>query len=591
MKMLGEIFLGLSLLFIPVVPAISAAGRQPDSDPDGDYPGEPGTYQVIISEIMADPYPPAGLPDAEYIELYNRGGSAVSLAGCRMILGNRQRTLPSVILEPQAYAVVCEAADTGLFTVPVKTIPLEKMPSILNQGMVITLRSPSGRVIHTVEFLDRWYRSPDKTKGGWSLEIIDPDNCCGRAENWRESIDPRGGTPGSRNAVYAKNPDRIRPRLLRATLNADSTVMLHFSESMDSASLAALSQYTADHGLLQPVGIDPVDPAYRSANLTFGSRLDQTTIYTVTALHYLHDCAGNHLDNNARADFAIPQEADSLDVVFNEILFDVPGGTSEFIELLNRRGKTIDLARFSVALSDPRSDAIARQVSLVTNPFLLLPGHCTAITRDAGHLPDSRGHLDLSNIAEYPYLFTLPDEEGEIALILDSVKVIDRFRYSRSMHSEFLSETEGISLERIRADEPSNNMDNWHSAASVAGFSTPGLANSQELTPTLETREINIAPAVFSPDGDGRDDAMILSMIPGASGFVSNVMIFDSRGTKVRTLAANVLVGTETIMDWDGRGDDQNMRDPGIYIIYIELFNTSGIVKKFRKVVTLVRNQ
>ncbi len=589
--MLGEIFLGLLLLFIPVIPAISRAGRQPVSDSDADYPCEPGTYQVIISEIMADPYPPAGLPDAEYIELYNRGGSAASLAGCRMILGNRQKTLPAVILEPRAYAVVCDAADTGLFTAPVKIIPLEKMPSILNEGMVITLRSPSGIVIHTVEFSDSWYRSAEKTKGGWSLEMIDPENYCSRAENWRESNDPSGGTPGSRNAVHTKNPDRIKPRLLRATWNADSTVMLHFSESMDSASLAGLSQYTADHGLLQPVGIDPVDPAYRSANLTFGSRLDQTIIYTITALHSLRDCVGNSLDYNARADFAIPQEADSLDVVFNEILFDVPGSTSEFIELLNRSGKTIDLAHFSVALTDPGSDAIARQVSLVTNPFLLFPGHCTAITSDAGHLPDPRGHLDLSNAAEYPDLFALPDEEGEIALILDSVKVIDRFRYACSMHSEFLSETRGISLERIRADEPTNDMDNWHSAASVAGFSTPGFENSQELKPSLETGEISITPAVFSPDGDGSDDALILSLIPGAAGFISNIMIFDSRGTKVRTLAANVLVGTETTLDWDGRGDNHAMTDPGIYIIYIELFNKSGIVKKFRKVVTLVRNQ
>ncbi len=55
-----------------------------------------------------------------------------------------------------------------------------------------------------------------------------------------------------------------------------------------------------------------------------------------------------------QADFAIPQPADSFDIVINELLFDVPPGMSEFIELFNRSEKVIDLDGFSICLLQRR---------------------------------------------------------------------------------------------------------------------------------------------------------------------------------------------------------------------------------------------
>jgi len=497
--------------------------------------------------------------------------------------------MSAVIIESHAYLIACDAKDEGLFTLQGKTLPIEKMPPIINSGMVIILKSASGKIIHAVDFTDRWFRSADKAEGGWSLEMIDPDNFCGKADNWRESADPRGGTPGTRNAVSAANPDKLKPKLLRATLNADSTVMLHFSESMDSTSMTGLSQYSASHGLLHPVRIELAGPWYCSASLDFGIRLHATLTYTVTVMHSLQDCVGNRLDINARADFALPQTADSFDVILNEILFDTPDGISEFIELYNRSYKVIDLSQLSVALFDIKNDSITRQIPLKTNPFLLFPGQCVAITRDADHLPDFQNHLDYSSIAEYPALFTFPDKDGEIALLGNTLQIIDRFHYYSHMHSAFLSETEGISLERIRADEPTNETSNWHSAASTDGYATPGYENSQASVPAKESDNISIAPAVFSPDGDGTDDVTILSLIPGDPGFMANIFIYDARGMMIKTLASGVLLGTETVMVWDGSQNDNTCADMGIYLIYIELFHQTGIIKKYRKVVTLAK--
>ncbi len=57
------------------------------------YPEEAGIYSLVISEIMADPHPVVALPDAEYLEIYNRGPSPVSLAGYRLLFGDKLRIL------------------------------------------------------------------------------------------------------------------------------------------------------------------------------------------------------------------------------------------------------------------------------------------------------------------------------------------------------------------------------------------------------------------------------------------------------------------------------------------------------------------
>ena len=157
------------------------------------------------------------------------------------------------------------------------------------------------------------------------------------------------------------------------------------------------------------------------------------------------------------------------------------------------------------------------------------------------------------------------------------------------MHSIFIKEKEGISLERIDADQPTNEFDNWYSAAFDMGYSTPGYKNSQEFSASTGNENIRVSPAVFSPDGDGIDDQAFLTVLPGGYGFIGNIEIYDLQGRKIKTMCSNMLLGTETILSWDGKGNDGKEMPFGIYLIYIEIFNQQGVVKNYRKVVTLAR--
>ncbi len=546
-------------------------------------------YEIIISEIMADPDPNVLLPDAEYIELYNRSNQTINISGWHINIGSKSKILSYGIIEPESFCILCDSKIANDFIVYGNTIAVEGFPAILNSGQTLTLKNQNGTIIHTVSFSDRCYTSSFKKEGGWSLEIIDPDNPCGSYNNWSESNNYRGGTPGSLNSVHAENPDIQQPVLLRATYNTTDAVELHFNENMDSASMTSRHYYSTNHDLLHPCQIQPVGPDYASVILCYPENFNPDNVYKIMVLDSLSDCAGNFLEKNAVVDYAIPQSADSFDIVINEILFDASDNLNEFIELYNRSLKIIDLSSFCMGLLDPFTLKIKKLVSFKEYAHLLFPGGYLAITTDKTNLQKITENAWQRNMAEIPELFSLPDDEGLIVLLDMQMHCIDKLIYSRDMHVDLLNTVEGVSLERIRPDGSSQDIGNWHSASELSGFATPGYQNSQMLTYEMQADDMAICPEIFSPDNDGYNDCVNIYLNSNESGFIANVIIFDKSGQRIRTLASNMLCGKNSCITWDGRNDQNATANIGIYIIYVELFNTQGILKTYKRAVTLVK--
>jgi hypothetical protein len=57
------------------------------------------------------------------------------------------------------------------------------------------LKTNTGQLVDSVNYNTDWYRDDDKLEGGWTLEMIDPNNICGEENNWSSSENPAGGTP------------------------------------------------------------------------------------------------------------------------------------------------------------------------------------------------------------------------------------------------------------------------------------------------------------------------------------------------------------------------------------------------------------
>ena len=154
------------------------------------------------------------------------------------------------------------------------------------------------------------------------------------------------------------------------------------------------------------------------------------------------------------------------------------------------------------------------------------------------------------------------------------------------MHFKLLSDKEGVSLERINYDLPSDDPDNWHSASEEVGFATPAYINSQFTDAiNVEDETIKIEPKVFSPDNDGFDDFVNISYKFDEPGHVANIYIYDSKGRLIRHLTNNRFLSPEGVIIWDGlNGNNEKVR-AGIYILYLEIFDLNGNVKKYKKTV------
>jgi hypothetical protein len=70
-------------------------------------------------------------------------------------------------------------------------------------------------------------------------------------------------------------------------------------------------------------------------------------------------------------------------------------------------------------------------------------------------------------------------------------------------------------------------------------------------------------------------------------GYMMNAQIYDAKGREVRQLLKSEFLSSEGRIQWDGLDDDNQKARVGIYLIYLEVFNLQGKVKKFKKQVVL----
>jgi len=190
---------------------------------------------IIITEIFADPTPQVGLPDAEFIELYNQSSNPVDLAGWKFSDGSSTATFPSHLILPGDYRIITASSNAASFTSFGTTVGVSNFPTLNNGGEALTLKTSTGLSIDSVNYALSWYRDSDKQEGGWSLELIDLNNPCGEEDNWTSSEDAKGGTPGKINSVNANKPDLKGPQLVSVAAIQSNELLLTFNEKLEKA--------------------------------------------------------------------------------------------------------------------------------------------------------------------------------------------------------------------------------------------------------------------------------------------------------------------------------------------------------------------
>ena len=219
----------------------------------------------------------------------------------------------------------------------------------------------------------------------------------------------------------------------------------------------------------------------------------------------------------------------------------------------------------------------------------IFPGDYFLITEDAANLELNYLVKNPDAVIELSALPSYPDDEGDVLLLNGQGGIIDEVKYKDDWHFKLIDNAEGVSLEKIDPAGPSQNADNWHSAASTAGFGTPGYQNSQYRQTQLINATIEITPKIFSPDNDGHDDVATIQYKITEPGYVADITIFDAQGGPVRYLVKNSILGLSGEWNWDGLDDKGNKLPIGTYIVYSEIFNLQGKKQYFKNTLVIAR--
>ncbi|MBD0331660.1 MAG: lamin tail domain-containing protein [Chitinophagaceae bacterium] len=544
-------------------------------------------YDVVIDEIMADPTPQVGLPNNEWVELHNISSVAYNLEGWRIgDAANESGPMPSFVLQPDSFVIVCTSSAVGAMSDYGRVISVTTFPSLDNDGDQIYLRSVQGTIVHSVSYTSEWYQNPVKGDGGWTLEMIDTRNPCLGMSNWKASVDPSGGTPGRKNSVDAVNNDKTPPALRNAYIADDTTIILNFDEPVDSSSGANTARYSINPSV-QIILATTLAPAFTQVQLKLANALSTSTIYTITATG-VTDCKGNQIGSRNSAKVGIPQNAVAGDVVINEILFNPRPNGYDYIELYNRSNKIINAGTLYIANRNS-SGQISSLKKLSEAPFYIFPGDYVVITENLTSLQIQYLVKNPDAVLVLSSLPSFPDDEGTVILVNFQGDVVDEVKYSDDWHFGLIADAEGVSLERVDPDARSQDKNNWHSAASTAGYGTPGYQNSQFKQTQNITATVDVTPKVFSPVNDGHDDIATIQYQINDPGYVANITIFDAAGRMVRHLVKNATLAQTGSWNWDGLGEKGEKLSIGTYIIYTELFNLTGKKERFKNVIVLAR--
>ncbi len=517
---------------------------------------------LIITEFMADPSPIVGLPEVEFVEIYNKSQKYFNLNGWKVGDASGNGTIQSAWIGPGEYKILC--ASSSLTYYP-SALSVSSFPSLNNSGDVVKLLNNNGLLIDSLNYTDAWYKDEVKKEGGYTLERIQLNDPCSSEDNWKASSNSLGGTPEAVNSVNDTLPDSQKPNLYAIFPLNSTEIQITFNEGMDSTSLMnSILNFSPALNVAQIL----VNGQYpNSYSITTTSAIIPSTIYSIQ-IENVADCWGNQTDLIGH--FALPEIAVKGDLFINEILFNPLTGGSDFVEVYNNSNKIIDLQNWQ--FGNFANDTISNQKA-INSQFLIGKGEYAVISKD-------------TNFLKWNYPATIPSQmiqsdlpsyniDSSTVYLIFNDEIMDKVSYSEKWHFELIDDPKGKSLERISVLAASSDSTNWHTASEGIGFATPGGKNSQ-YQPNQASGDFSFTSKVISPDNDGYEDVLQINYEMKEASMVGSITIYDDEGRIVRKLAKNELLATKGQFIWDGISDDQSKANIGTHIAVFEVFNLNG---------------
>lgn len=364
-----------------------------------------------------------------------------------------------------------------------------------------------------------------------------------------------------------KAVDLVSPEWKSLALLQPDKLLLRFSEEVDPS----VATFNLDNGIGLPVS-HQLSEDKTTLELVFDTDFEKGKVYTLEIIG-LTDLAGNPLTNPVKS-VGIAEKIEPGDLILNEIMFENPENSLEYIEIYNTSDKVLDVS--GLVFTTRKTDQTLNTGNNIPSETLLLPRGYMALSADASMVRNYHNCPAQSDLITTTW--TTLNNESSTVVLCNAAKdtVYDELTYSSKWHHVLIKSPKGVALERIHPDLPTHQAASWHSAASEVGYGTPGYQNSQYREITSENPDAQLVwldTEVFSPDNDGVDDVCFIHYKTDEPGSIANIIIFNSVGLKMLQLTSNALLSGEGFFTWDGRTDSGKNANSGIYVIYFEVFN------------------
>lgn len=522
---------------------------------------------VIITEIFADPTPSHGLPEKEFIELYNSSNKELDLLDFRLFYSNTDVTFPSYVLSPGAYVIVCRSNNVVDWQSFGPTVGLSKF-SLLNGGDRLRLEDKQGNLVFMVNYNEDWY-TPGRDQG-YSLEMIDMNYPCREFGNWTSSSAEKGATPGIANASAANLPDTEGPVLLSYASPEPTKYVFTFSEKL---SPEAVNMVTVND---QKVSVEwfidqPHDLIVHLANPIPENEISNFEFPA------LSDCSGN-ISAVLTLEIGNIASPEIGEIVLTEILFDPFIGGSDYIEIKNVTEKFLDLKGLKFANVNSMGE-VDNEVEISDKSFVIKPKEVICFTTDPSGLANFYLNTLTQNVKKVNRLPSFPNELGTVILMGPNHEEFERFSYNEEMHHSSIDDAEGLSLERVSLDRPVDDLQNWQTSLATPGYWTSRIAPNNDL-------EIILSAPSFVSDDQGLGESIEVEIRTKDIGNVS-ANIFDINGKKVKNVFANVYTSGSRSFVWDGLGENSKLLSQGYYILHVQYYDEEKIIEKASKILLL----
>lgn len=546
------------------------------------FTAKPQWKQITISEIMVDPSPQVGLPNYEYVEIYNSSTCAINCKDLELQIGETKINLPHHILQANSYVYFISKEAFPFITDTNSVCFVESLPALLNEGQKITLQTTQYEVLSQIHYSSDWYTSNFKKDGGWSLEKIDVTNYSETDDNWSAANNYTGGTPGFENSNARINLDTIAPEITSIYIENDSTIQITFSENMSPNSIDKNISFLENLEIIEIQNQNSL----QTYSIKVSPKLVRNKEYTCFISHNLTDIAGN---------FAIKTEypfaiTDSIlqrnSILISEILFNPKPNNFDFIELYNHTNSYFDCSKLYIANIDSTSGDVNSFTKLSESPKLFPPHSFAVISDNSEFIKQSSLCSNEAIWLSISTMPSMPDDNGTIILLNVWGKIIDSLTYDEKWHSKSLQNNEGVSLERLDYKTPTYLSSNWYSSSTIGNGATLGCKNSQMIDSAKQLLEFK--STIITPNNDGDNDFLELQYTNNEIGSTMNMYVFSINGSLIKHVINNELIASNGIIIWDGSNENNKLVEAGIYIVLIELFKDGKRTIKDKKTCTIL---